>query len=629
MNIQECDIMKLLLETPITNQRALAEQSGHSLGVVNRSLKVLAAEGYLDDAMHLTPKAEEMRRNTKPRRAIILAAGFGMRMVPINLETPKAFLEVAGEPLIERQIRQLHEAGVYEVYVVVGFMKEKFEYLIDEFGVKLVVNRDYASKNNLHSLALVVKHLSDAYIIPCDIWCAKNPFSAHELYSWYMVSDREDPESDVRVNRRRELVAADRAAGERSAGNAMIGIAYLQEDIAQIVGVRITELCGHRENDGAFWEEALYERRTSRKNSFAGTDPVSDRRTTPDRASSRRMIVPAKVIPAEDAVEINTYEQLRELDGGSNQLKSEVLDVIAQVFGCGTEEITDIEVLKKGMTNRSFLFTCRGGKYIMRVPGEGTDKLIDRRQEAEAYKTISGKGLCDDPVYIDPETGYKITKYLEGVRVCDAESEEDLQRCMSKLRSFHETGLKVDHEFDIFGQIEFYESLWEGQSSVYRDYRAVKEKVLSLRPYIEAHAAEKVLTHIDAVPDNFLFYQDGSGAELLQLTDWEYAGMQDPHVDIAMFCIYSMYDKEQVDRLIGLYFDKESVMPETEAGGADPLSSVPAETVTKIYALIAACGLLWSNWCEYKQHLGVEFGEYSLRQYRYAKEYYRYAAERM
>ena len=341
------------------------------------------------------------------------------------------------------------------------------------------------------------------------------------------------------------------------------------------------------------------------------------------------MIVPARVVPAEEAVEINTYEQLRELDGGSNQLKSEVLDVIAQVFHCGTEEITDIEVLKKGMTNRSFLFTCRGGKYIMRVPGEGTDKLIDRRQEAEVYKTISGKGLCDDPVYIDPETGYKITKYLEGVRVCDAESEEDLQRCMSKLRSFHEMGLKVDHEFDIFGQIEFYESLWEGQSSVYRDYRAVKEKVLSLRPYIEAHAAEKVLTHIDAVPDNFLFYQDGSGAELLQLTDWEYAGMQDPHVDIAMFCIYSMYDKEQVDRLIGLYFGKESVMPEAEAGGADPLSSVSAEIVTKIYALIAACGLLWSNWCEYKQHLGVEFGEYSLRQYRYAKEYYRYAAERM
>ena len=43
----------------------------------------------------------------------------------------------------------------------------------------------------------------------------------------------------------------------------------------------------------------------------------------------------------------------------------------------------------------------------------------------------------------------------------------------------------------------------------------------------------------------------------------------------------------------------------------------------KIYCYIAACGLLWSNWCEYKRNLGVEFGEYSLRQYRYAKEYYR------
>ena len=326
------------------------------------------------------------------------------------------------------------------------------------------------------------------------------------------------------------------------------------------------------------------------------------------------MIVPARVVPAGEAIEINTYEQLRELDGGSNQLKSEVLNVIAQVFRCGTDEITDIEVLKKGMTNRSFLFSCQGGKYIMRVPGEGTDKLIDRRQEAAVYKVISGKGLCDDPVYIDPETGYKITKYLDGVRVCDAESEEDLRRCMNKLRRFHEMGLRVEHDFDIFGQIEFYENLWNGQPSVYRDYRAVKERVLSLRPYIEAHADTKVLTHIDAVPDNFLFYKDGSGAEFLQLTDWEYAGMQDPHVDIAMFCIYSMYDKDQVDRLIGLYFDKDRVLP---------------ETVTKIYALIAACGLLWSNWCEYKQHLGVEFGEYSLRQYRYAKEYYRYAVERM
>ena len=59
------------------------------------------------------------------------------------------------------------------------------------------------------------------------------------------------------------------------------------------------------------------------------------------------------------------------------------------------------------------------------------------------------------------------------------------------------------------------------------------------------------LTHIDAVPDNFLFYNDGS-TEKLQLTDWEYSGMQDPHVDIAMFCMYSMYVKNQGDRRIDI-----------------------------------------------------------------------------
>ena len=89
--------------------------------------------------------------------------------------------------------------------------------------------------------------------------------------------------------------------------------------------------------------------------------------------------------------------------------------------------------------------------------------------------------------------------------------------------------------------------------------------------------------------------------------------MQDPHVDIAMFCIYSLYNKKQIDRTIDAYFSE----------GCD--SSIKI----KIYAYISICGLLWSNWCEYKRNLGIEFGEYSLRQYRYAKEYYRIVREEL
>ena len=576
MNKQENDILNTLLLESFVNQRVLAEISGQSLGVVNRSLKELMKDEYLDEELRPTMKAITEFRQKMPQRAVILAAGFGMRMVPINTEITKGLLEVNGEPLIERIIKQLHEVGIKEIYVVVGFMKEKYEYLIDEYGVELVVNADYAGKNNLHSMNLVREHLENAYVIPCDIWCDRNPFHRHEMYSWYMVSDLVDNESTVRVNRKMELVTVPENAG----GNAMIGICYLIKEDADTVSKRIAVLCKDQKYDGAFWEEALY--------------------------NKNRMMVAARVVHSSDVVEINTYEQLRELDGNSNHLKTDAIQVICEALAVKPEEVTDITVLKKGMTNRSFLFTCKNKKYIMRIPGEGTDQLINRQQEAEVYHEIDHKNICDDIAYINPQNGYKITEFLEGARTCDPLNEEDVRKCMKRLRDFHELGLKVAHEFDIFGQIEFYETLWDGMPSVYKDYKKTKENVLSLKSYIDAHVEKKVLTHIDAVPDNFLFIEK-NGKEEIRLIDWEYAGMQDPHVDVAMFCIYSLYNKHQVDRLIADYFTE----------GCDKATKI------KIYCYIAACGLLWSNWCEYKRNLGVEFGEYSLRQYRYAKDYYR------
>lgn len=576
MNKQKRDILSVLLMEPFINQRILSEVSGHSLGIVNRSLKELIKTGYLDDNIHPTIKTINEFKQKAPRRAVILAAGFGMRMVPINTEMPKGLLEVNGESLIERIIKQLHEVGIKEIYIVVGFMKEKYEYLIDEYGVELIVNADYATKNNLHSLYLVKEHLENAYIIPCDIWCDQNPFRRHELYSWYMVSDLVDNDSNVRANRKMELVTVPESSG----GNSMIGISYLIKEDAQIISERIEELCRNQKYDNSFWEEALYDK--------------------------TRMIVAARVVHSADVVEINTYEQLRDIDSDSNQLKTDAIQVICKALDAKSEEITDITVLKKGMTNRSFLFTCRGKKYIMRIPGEGTDQLINRRQEAAVYQVIDGRNICDDIAYINPENGYKITEFLENARVCDPLKYEDVKICMQRLRAFHELKLKVDHEFDIFGQIDFYETLWEGTPSIYKDYAKTKENVFSLKTYIDTHVQEKVLTHIDAVSDNFLFVEK-DGKEEIRLIDWEYAGMQDPHVDVAMFCIYALYNKRQVDHLIAAYFTE----------GCDESIRI------KIYCYIATCGLLWSNWCEYKRNLGVEFGEYSLRQYRYAKDYYR------
>ncbi len=517
-------------------------------------------------------------RETSVRNAIILAAGYGMRMVPADREIPKGLLEVYGEPLIERLIKQLQEAGISEIYVVVGYKKEKFEYLIKRYGVKLIFNAEYAEKNSLYSLKAAAGYLSDSYIIPCDVWCKRNPFRRQESGSWYMVGSLMDKESLVRVDSSGELVLVPKD----NSGNTMIGISYLAKEQAAVVRDKMTALCRENGNAELLWEEALLNR------------------------AENKMMIRSRLVDADDVVEINTYEQLRELDKNSSHLQSDAIAAAAEIIGVGNDEIVDISVLKKGMTNRSFLFSCRNRKYIMRIPGEGTQQLIDRRAEAEVYQSLKGKGICDNVIYMNAENGYKITEFIEGTRVCDPFNPKDLVICMEKLRAFHEQEFGVEREFHIFEQIEFYEALWGGKPSAYQDYETTKERVMRLQSYINAHTDKKVLTHIDAVPDNFLIMEDEKGACEVRIIDWEYAGMQDPHIDIAMFCIYSMYEKEQVDNLIDIYFQQ----------------NCPDETRVKIYCYIAAGGLLWSNWCEYKAILGVKFGEYSQRQYDYAREYY-------
>jgi len=256
--------------------------------------------------------------------------------------------------------------------------------------------------------------------------------------------------------------------------------------------------------------------------------------------------------------------------------------------------------MKRGMTNRSYSFILKDRHYLARIPGEGTDRLIDRRNEYAVYQKISSLEICDDLVYIDPETGYKITVYWKNVRVCNPHDLRDVKACMFKLRSFHGAELEVPHFFDIFERIEFYESLWN-QPSCYEDYAKTKADVMFLHKYIASLSPKLALTHIDAVPDNFLIFEDNE----IRLIDWEYASMQDPHVDIAMFAVYAMYNRDQVESLIDAYFTE----------------GCPIDIRAKIYAYIAICGLLWSNWCEYKRQYNIEFGVYALKQYEFAKSY--------
>ena len=208
MNKREADILKVLNQPVTFNQREISEVLRCSLGSVNKTLKNLRENGLLDERGMLTHKSRKILQQNKPQNAVILAAGFGMRMVPINTEVPKGLIEINGEPLIERLIKQLHEVGIENIYIVVGFLKEQYEYLIDKYSVRLIVNPDYAIKNNLHSLSLALEYVGNSYIIPCDVWFRDNPFSGIELYSWYMLGDETSATSKVAFNRNGEIVKA-------------------------------------------------------------------------------------------------------------------------------------------------------------------------------------------------------------------------------------------------------------------------------------------------------------------------------------------------------------------------------------------------------------------------------------
>lgn len=565
MNIKEIEILRNINKD--FSQRELANRFNISLGKVNQIINKLKKEKFIDDNNNITLKTRNYFKKHHPRNAVILAAGYGMRMVPINTEEPKGLLEVKGETLIERLISQLHEVGVQNIKVVVGFMKEHYEFLIDKYNVKLVVNSHYKDWNNIYSLFLVKDEISDTYVLPCDVWFEKNPFSTVEDESWYLFGEEQVPGSNWQVKNNEKV------RFNSSKGNKMIGLAYLNEMQGKNIS-KLLEKSIEEKQYTSFWEDVL--------------------------ENKKNFLLKGKLISDNSHAEINSYEQLLDLDSGSTHLKNDAIEIIEDILKVNKKDIHNIHTLKKGMTNRSFIFTVNNKRYIMRIPGEGTDKLIDRKEEYNVYQRVKKEPYTETILYLNPDSGYKISEFLENTRNSDANNIQDVKKSMSVLRKFHNQNYQVDHTFDLWKQIDFYESLRK-TASAYRDYEEIKDWVLKLKPFIEDNVTKWSLCHIDANYDNFLIDQNNN----VFLIDWEYAGMQDPDLDIAMYAIYAGYTKEKIDQLINIYYENK----------------VSENIRYKIYAYVAVGGLLWSNWCEYKQSLGLDFGEYSLAQYRYAKEY--------
>lgn len=140
--------------------------------------------------------------------AIIMAAGFSSRFRPLSDICPKSLMPVKGEPLMERQIRQLQEAEIENIYVVVGYKKELFYPLEDKFGVHIIENPEYDIKNNISTLYTVRNYLGNTYICSSDNYFPENPFASHEFCGYYSAcyADGETAEYCLTANEEGRII---------------------------------------------------------------------------------------------------------------------------------------------------------------------------------------------------------------------------------------------------------------------------------------------------------------------------------------------------------------------------------------------------------------------------------------
>ncbi len=112
----------------------------------------------------------------KVDNAIILAAGTSSRFAPLSFEKHKALTVVKNEVLIERQINQLIDAGIHDIYIITGYKSEQFNYLTDKYQVKLINNPEYLTRNNNGSIWAAKDILNNSYVCSSDNYFSINPF---------------------------------------------------------------------------------------------------------------------------------------------------------------------------------------------------------------------------------------------------------------------------------------------------------------------------------------------------------------------------------------------------------------------------------------------------------------------
>lgn len=190
-------------------------------------------------------------------RAIILAAGMGTRLRPLTLTTPKALTVVNGKPLLERQIEYLREKGIEEIIVVTGYLKEKFEYLKEKYGVKLIFNDKYNVYNNIYTMYLVKEYLGDSYVLDADVYLNRNFFKSEMSSSTYFAAYREKFENEWKIKFDLENKIKSIDIIEKGSGYILSGVSYWSKDDSKIIIKKLEEIVSRYNFTDYYWDDII------------------------------------------------------------------------------------------------------------------------------------------------------------------------------------------------------------------------------------------------------------------------------------------------------------------------------------------------------------------------------------
>lgn len=178
------EVLRYCYEKETIDIEAFARGLYKSEEIISDAMEYLRIEGFIEENS-VTQKGKKKLETHKVENAIILAAGMSTRFVPLNYELPKGLITVKGEKLVERLIEQLHEKNIMEIVLVVGHMKECFEYLVEKYGVILVETTEYANKNNHASIYAAKSYLKNTIVTSSDLYFSKNIFQTYAYDSYY------------------------------------------------------------------------------------------------------------------------------------------------------------------------------------------------------------------------------------------------------------------------------------------------------------------------------------------------------------------------------------------------------------------------------------------------------------